>query len=159
MYAQRSNDKMKKDSSVIEYTETDNLPYSDKQLYSLITDVERYPEFLPGWLSVDVISRNESTIVAHQKIGVPLVNWEFESTAKLDQPRHVHVSAQDGPFHHLDIDWYLESVTRKITKVTITVEASMVLHARSILNTFLEKSVHSLLEHIAMRAQEIYGKA
>ena len=157
MNAHSNSGKVKSDTSAIEYTETEFVPYSDKQLFNLITDVERYPEFLPGWMSVDVISRDETSIAARQKIGVPLFNWEFDSRVALDRPRHIHVSAQDGPFHHLDIHWYLESVTRQMTKLTITVEANMIEHARSILNTFVEKSVHSLLEHFVLRAQEVYG--
>ena len=158
MGAQGSQSEMSAYASSIEYTETESLPYSDKQLFDLIADVERYPEFLPGWLSVKIKSRSDTTISAHQEIGVPLFNWEFDSTATLDAPRHIHVTAQDGPFRHLDIHWYLEAKSRQLTQVTISVQADIVPHAKSLLNTIVEKSVHSLLEHFASRAREVYGE-
>jgi len=157
MHIQRNNDIMSTGYSAIEYTETEYLPYSDKQLFNLITDVEKYPDFLPGWLSVKVKFRDETTISARQKIGIPLFYWEFDSKAKLDEPRHIQILAQDGPFKHLDIHWYLESVTRQMTKVTISVQADIVRHARIVLNELIEKSVHSLLEHFAARANDVYG--
>ena len=150
------NRKMNANPSFIQYTETEYLPYSDKQIFNMIADVERYPDFLPGWLMVKIKSRNENSLTAHQKIGIPLFYWEFDSQAIFDEPRHVHVSAHDGPFHHLDIHWQLEPVTRQLTRVTITVEADFVPHARKLLDALVERSMHSLLEHFINRAHEIY---
>lgn len=159
MQSQNKDRVTQSNESVIEYTEIDYLPYSDKKIFNLIADVERYPEFLPGWLSVDVISRTDTLLSVTQKLGVPLVNWEFKSTAELDSPRHIHISALDGPFKHLDIHWNVEPVTRQTCRVTLTVNADLDSSARSILKVIIQQSIHSLLEHFAVRAMEIYGQA
>ena len=144
-------------SSVIEYSESDYLPYSDKKLFNLIADVERYPQFLPGWLSVNVLSRTDRTLTVRQKVGVPLVNWEFNSTADLDRPRHIHIYANDGPFRYLDIHWHLESITRETCRVMLTVKAEIDTETRSMIDAIVRQSVHSLLMHFSARAREIYS--
>lgn len=148
----------KNQSSVIEYSESDYLPYSDKKIFNLIADVARYPEFLPGWLSVDVISQTENFLSVKQKVGIPLVNWEFTSTAELDKPRYIHIFADDGPFRYLEIHWHIEPVTRTTCRVVLTVKADMSIQAMSMINTVLRQSIRSLLIHFSARAVEIYGQ-
>ncbi len=158
MQWQLENREVKNQSSVIEYSESDYLPYSDKKLFNLIADVEKYPQFLPGWLSVNIISKTDKHLSVRQKVGVPLINWEFNSTAELDEPRHIHIYANDGPFRYLDIHWHLESVTREACRVILTVKADIDLQAWSMINTVVRQSVRSLLIHFSARAREIYGQ-
>ena len=154
----QSNNRMGRiQPSAIEYSETDYLPYSDKKIFNLIADVESYPKFLPGWLSVHVISKTDKRLLVTQKVGVPLVNWEFKSSAEMEEPRHIHISAKDGPFRHLDIHWYLEAVAKEMSRVTITVNADIDTQVKSVLNIIVRQTIHSLLEHFSSRAREIYG--
>jgi coenzyme Q-binding protein COQ10 len=157
MQRQQKNEFESPQSSAIDYTETDYFPYSDKKVFNLIADVERYPEFLPGWLSVNILSKTEAQLLVAQKMGVPLINWEFKSNAVLDPPRQIHILAEEGPFQYLNINWNVEPVTRDMCRVNLAVEAEIYLTARSILNLIVRQSIHSLLQHFALRARQIYG--
>ena len=54
------------------------LPYSPEQLYALVVDIERYPEFLPWCLAARIKDRREELIVADLVIGF-YVDFEFRN--------------------------------------------------------------------------------
>lgn len=157
MYALKTENRKSVNTSLIKYKESDLLLFSGEKLYQLITDVERYPEFLPGWLSVKVIERSEAEIKATQKIGMPFVNWEFKSNVLLEKPRHVQITSTDEPFRQLDIHWNIEPMTQSLCRVTIRVNADIDSSVRPIWNVIIKQSVHSLLEHFNRRALDLYG--
>lgn len=51
-----TQDRYRKRGGILFYEVTKRLPYSKKQLYTLIADVEEYPKFLPYCLESNVIS-------------------------------------------------------------------------------------------------------
>lgn len=157
MYALKTENKKPANASLLKYKESDLLLYSGEKIYRLITDVERYPEFLPGWLDVKVTESNKNYIKATQKIGMPFVNWKFKSHALLEEPNHVQITSTDEPFKHLDIHWNIEPMTQSLSRVTIRVSADIDTSVRPIWNVIIKQSVHSLLEHFKDRAREIYG--
>ena len=157
MYALKTENKKRANASLINYRESDLLLYSAAKLYRLITDVEKYPEFLPGWLSVTVKERSDRIIKASQKIGMPFVNWEFSSQALIEEPSHVQITSTDGPFRYLDIHWHIEPMTQSLSRVTIRVTADIDSKVRPIWNVIIKQSVHSLLEHFKERARKLYA--
>src|SRR3954447_19826626 len=74
------------------------LPYSPEQLFALVADVERYPEFLPWCLGVRVREKTPETITADLLIGFKMVRERFTSKVKLDRPHRIDVAYTDGPF-------------------------------------------------------------
>ena len=157
MYALETKTGKRSSTSLIKYRESEVLLYSDEQLFDLITDVKSYPEFLPGWLEVNVVSSDDRKITARQKIGMPFVNWEFSSVALLEKPHHVQIKSTDGPFKNLDIHWHIDPMTRSLSRVTLKVTADIDASVRSVWNIVIRQSVHSLLEHFKSRAKKVYG--
>ncbi|MCP5420357.1 MAG: type II toxin-antitoxin system RatA family toxin [Gammaproteobacteria bacterium] len=80
------------------------LPYSQDQLYALVSDVERYAEFVPRWMGAK-IRREGSNTYAEQIFGFGLLRYRFVSRITLSPPQSVHVSSNDGPFHRLELQW------------------------------------------------------
>lgn len=157
MYALETKTGKRSSTSLIKYRESEVLLFSDEQLFNLITDVESYPEFLPGWLEVNVINRDGKRIYARQKIGMPFVNWEFTSVATLEKPHHVEITSTDGPFKDLDIHWHIDPMTKNLSRVSLKVTADIDASVRSVWNIVIRQSVHSLLEHFKTRAKKLYG--
>ena len=84
------------------------LPYTQAQLFDLVADIERYPEFLPWCVGARIRERTETTIVADLMIGFRMVRERFTSRVTLDPPRRIDVSYADGPFKYLDNHWIFE---------------------------------------------------
>jgi coenzyme Q-binding protein COQ10 len=81
------------------------LPYAPGQLFELVAQVERYPEFLPWCLAARIRERQERVIVADLVIGFRMIRERFTSHVTLDRPNRIDVRYADGPFKHLDNHW------------------------------------------------------
>jgi coenzyme Q-binding protein COQ10 len=81
------------------------LPYAPEQLFDLVAQVERYPEF-----AARIRSRSEDVVVADLVIGFRMIRERFTSHVRLDRARRIDVRYADGPFKHLDNHWIFEPV-------------------------------------------------
>ena len=91
------------------YAERRVLPYTPKQLYDLVADIERYPDFLPRCVGASVRERQENLVVADLVIGFRMFRERFTSRVTLkpddaDGPR-IDVAYADGPFKYLTNRW------------------------------------------------------
>jgi len=81
------------------------VPYTPGQLFDLVADVGRYPEFLPWCVGADVREQSEAHLVADLTIGFKLFRERFTSRVALDRPQMVHVAYENGPFRYLNNHW------------------------------------------------------
>jgi coenzyme Q-binding protein COQ10 len=82
------------------------LPYTPEQLYSLVADVENYPEFLPWCVAARIRERREDLIVADLVIGFRMIRERFTSKVALDPVAlKIHVTYAEGPFRYLNNHW------------------------------------------------------
>lgn len=82
------------------------LPYTPEQLFRLVAEVERYPEFLPWAVASRIRKREGNVIWADLVIGFKMVRERFTSKVVLDEPgRRIDVEYAEGPFHHLNNHW------------------------------------------------------
>ena len=92
------------------HAETRVLPYSPDQMYDLVADVARYPEFLPWTAAARIRStedRGDHTIMlADLVISFKVFRERFGSRVTLwPERRQIDTSYIDGPFKHLDSTW------------------------------------------------------
>ncbi len=81
------------------------LPYTPEQLFALVADIERYPEFLPWCVAARVKERRADLIVADLIIGFRMFRERFTSRVTLDPPRRIDVTYAEGPFRYLNNHW------------------------------------------------------
>ncbi|MEA1650721.1 type II toxin-antitoxin system RatA family toxin [Nitrospirillum sp. BR 11164] len=85
------------------------LPYTPEQLYQLVADVEKYPEFLPWAVAARIRRREGNTFWADLVIGFKMVRERFTSKVVLSEPgRRIDVAYTEGPFHYLNNHWIFE---------------------------------------------------
>lgn len=86
------------------------LRYSPEQMFDLVADVRRYPEFLPWCVGARVISSTETELLADLTIGFKMFRETFRSRVTLERPDHVHVTYETGPFRYLNNHWRFRSL-------------------------------------------------
>ena len=84
------------------------LPYTSEQLFALVADIERYPEFLPWCIGARIRERQPELIVADLIIGFRMFRERFTSRVALDRPRRIDVTYTDGPFRYLNNHWIFD---------------------------------------------------
>lgn len=92
------------------HKETRIVPYTVDQMYSVVADMERYPEFLPWCSALKVLKRereDETDIaLAEMSIDYHGLKQRYVSRVRLD-PRAAMIEAKhvEGPFKRLDTRW------------------------------------------------------
>ena len=86
------------------------LPYTPEQLFDIVADIERYPDFLPWCVAARVRSRDGNLITADVVIGFKMFRERFTTRNVLDRPRRIDVTYHEGPFKYLNNHWLFEPV-------------------------------------------------
>lgn len=86
------------------------VPFTPRQMYDLVADVERYPEFLPLCESLTIKSREAegqaTRLIATMGVGYKSIREKFTSQVLLHPDQlAIDVAYLDGPFHHLENRW------------------------------------------------------
>ena len=88
------------------HTETRRLPYTPQQMFDLVADVARYPEFLPWCMGARIREQQPDMVLADLMIGFKMVREKFTSKVWLhrDESR-IDVEYINGPFRQLKNHW------------------------------------------------------
>ena len=87
------------------------LPYSAEQIFDLVDQVERYPEFVPGVVGSMVHSRDADELVASltlQRVGVRFV---MRTRNQRFAPDRLVMNLEDGPFRRFRAEWRFRSLS------------------------------------------------
>lgn len=87
------------------HAQTKFVPYRPDQMFDLVADVGRYPEFLPWCAGARVRHRDEALLIADLMIGFKMFRERFTSHVTLQRPDRIHVRYLDGPFRYLNNHW------------------------------------------------------
>jgi coenzyme Q-binding protein COQ10 len=89
------------------------LPYTPGQLFELVADVARYPEFLPWCIAARVRKRESNVVTADMVIGFKMIRERYTSRITLVDPvsygepevHRIDVNNIEGPFRRLNNHW------------------------------------------------------
>jgi coenzyme Q-binding protein COQ10 len=87
------------------HSETRALPYSAEQMFDLVADIGRYPEFLPWVQATRILGREGNMVTADLVVGFKMVREKFTSRVTLDRPQRIHIDYVSGPLRYLKNDW------------------------------------------------------
>ena len=92
------------------HAETRRLPYTPEQMFDLVADVRRYPEFLP-WVSAMRVRKDapEET-VADMVVGFKGLRETFTSRVAKARATTIRVDYLEGPLKYLRNDWTFRTV-------------------------------------------------
>ena len=140
------------------------VPFSPQQMYALVADVERYPEFLPLCEALAVRQRTETggkpVIIAVMDIGYKAIRERFTTRVTLSPAEpSVHVTYLDGPFHHLDIAWRFVPVDGgRACDVKFGIDYRFKSPLLGVLmGAMFDKAFRKFAEAFEMRARAVYG--
>ncbi|MEY4966654.1 MAG: hypothetical protein RL274_2237 [Pseudomonadota bacterium] len=95
---------------MISHRETRIVPYPAELMYAVVSDVEKYPEFLPWVVALRVLSRGENCMTAEMAVGYGALRERYTSDVTLDPAQHrVDVTQIKGPFKTLENHWRFTS--------------------------------------------------
>jgi len=89
------------------HSETRLLPYAADLMYAIVSDVEKYPQFLPWVMGLRIVSRiSDTAFDAEMRVGFSGISQSYVSRVTLDpDARTVDVVQNEGPFRVLENHW------------------------------------------------------
>ena len=81
------------------------MPYSAEQMFDLVADVARYPEFLPWVVGTRVRANSDTEMTADLLVGFNALREKFTSRVEKVRPTMIEVFYLDGPMKDLDNVW------------------------------------------------------
>ena len=99
-----------------------HLKYTPTQLFDLVADVERYPEFLPWVIATRIRCREDRTVWVDMTIGTRFLCREFSTVALLDRPRRIDISSHDPLVDRFEQTWNFEPVAEGGTNLEYHVD-------------------------------------
>lgn len=143
---------------------TRHVAHSPDEMFALVADVERYPEFLPLCEALSVQSRRErdgkTLLVASMSVGYKAIRETFTTQVLLKpQERAIDVKYIDGPFKYLSNVWeFEEDGAGCLVRFFIDYEfKSRLLSA--VMGSMFDRAFRMFAEAFEKRADAIYGRS
>ncbi|HZF17718.1 MAG TPA: type II toxin-antitoxin system RatA family toxin [Steroidobacteraceae bacterium] len=133
------------------------LPYSPGQMYALVNDVERYPQFLPGCAAARVVEADAAHMVAAVDIRKGPLHLSFTTRNRLEPDRRIDMELIDGSFRSLRGAWRFDDIAGEGVRATLTLEYDFAARAaKLLLEPVFDRVCQSIMGAFARRANEIY---
>ena len=135
------------------------INHTAAQMFALVDDVLKYPEFLPWCGGVDLISQDENSTVATLHIAYHGLHQKFTTENHKTYPSLMDIQLKNGPFKHLEGVWKFVALNDEACKIEFMLNYEFA-------NGFLEKIIAPVFSHIAntfvdgfvARADVVYKK-
>jgi ribosome-associated toxin RatA of RatAB toxin-antitoxin module len=134
------------------------VTYAPGQMYALVNDVARYPEFLPWCRAgrVENISPTESLATIDVERGI--LRAEFTTRNRLERDARILMQLMHGPFRELTGEWRFEPIGERGSRVHFRVEFEFKNRLTgAAFNAVFESMCGTIVDAFALRAQKIYG--
>jgi ribosome-associated toxin RatA of RatAB toxin-antitoxin module len=137
--------------------------YSPQEMFALVTDVPRYPEFLPWCDRSAVIAHDADGMTAEVGIAFGGIHQSFTTRNSHHAPDSVDVKLIKGPFSQLDGQWRFSPVgdgTQRACRIDLTLNygfSSATLSA--LVGPVFDKIAATLVDAFVKRAEQMYGDA
>lgn len=137
------------------------LPYTPDQLFDLVADVERYPEFLPWCVGARIRKRDGDVFFADLVIGFKMIRERYTSKVSLDRDaKRIDVVYTEGPFQYLNNHWAFIPNTDGTTTIDFFVDfefKSKIL--QKVIGTLFNEAVKLMVGAFEKRANQLHGAA
>lgn len=145
------------------HAETRHLPYSARQMYDLVADIERYPEFLPWCAAARIRARRQDggreVVLADLVISFRVFRETFGSRVTLDPAAlTIDTAYIDGPFRHMQSRWSFAEAEGGGCEVSFHVDfefRNRVL--QGLIGVVFNDAMQRVVRAFERRAAELYG--
>jgi coenzyme Q-binding protein COQ10 len=148
------------------FTTKRRVRHSAGDMFGLVADVERYPEFVPLCRALKVRSRDRKengteVLVADMTVAYKLVRESFRSRVTLDRPNmQILVEYLEGPFSHLENRWTFHAAGDDGCEVEFFIDYEFKSRTLGMLmGAMFDAAFRRFARAFEQRADAVYGRA
>ena len=145
------------------HNETKPVPYSAAQMYALVADVERYPQFLPWNAAARIRSRSPipggEVMEADLVISFKVFRERFGSRVTLyPDEKRIDTEYLDGPFRHMKSNWSFRDLPTGGSEITFFVDFEFRnALLQGIIGIVFNDAMQRVVRAFERRAKDLYG--
>ena len=135
------------------------VPYSAREMFVIVDDVEAYPEFLPWCNDAQVRNRCDDTVEATLELHKGALSNHFTTLNTRHEFTAIDLSLVGGPFKYLEGGWQFKDLGDDGSKVILELDFqfnSMLVDM--VFGAFFEDTCNSMVDAFARRAVQIFGE-
>lgn len=143
---------------------TRRVRHSAADMFALVADAEKYPEFVPLCRALRIRRREDKgegveTLIADMTVGYKAIRETFTTRATFDRPKlEILVEYVDGPFRRLVNLWNFRDLERG-SEVAFFIDYEFRSRALGLLmGAMFDKAFHQFAEAFEKRADQVYGR-
>ena len=140
------------------HSETRQLPYTPEQMFDLVADVARYPEFLPWVVATRIRSNSDTEMVADMVAGFKSLRETFASKVNKERPSRISIDYIDGPLKYLHNEWQFDPVGEGGCIVHFSVDFAFRSRVfESLAGQVFDRALRKMTDGFEVRADALYG--
>ena len=132
--------------------------FSAEQMFDLVNDIDRYPDFLPWCGGAEILNQSDTEIEATVHIAKAGIKQAFTTRNTLERPGLIKMDLVNGPFKSLAGTWKFTVLSEKACKVELDLEfefSTSVLE--KLIGVVFNQIANSMLDAFVKRANQQYG--
>ena len=134
------------------------VTFTPAQMFALVNDIARYPEFLPWCVAVRVEDVSPTERIAALKIAHGVLQTEFTTRNTLTPDKQIDMRLTHGPFRDLTGAWRFDAIGDRGSRVHFKVEFEFKNRLTSAaFNAVFETLCGSIVDAFVTRARQVYG--
>ncbi|ABD81999.1 type II toxin-antitoxin system RatA family toxin [Saccharophagus degradans] len=133
------------------------VAYSAEQMFSLVNDIESYPQFMAGCTGAEVLARGDGWLEARLDLSRAGFKQSFTTRNTLKPPHSMDLQLVAGPFSAFKGRWQFDALSESACKITFSLEYEfanklLALAAGKIFEQVASEQVSTLCE----RARQVF---
>ena len=134
------------------------LPHAAEQVFDLVADIERYPEFLDGCVGAEILERGEETVTATLRLSRAGITHGFTTCNTMTRPEKIELTLVDGPFESFSGQWIFRALGNAACKTSLRLHFELTSGlANMATRKLFDKLALDLVDAVVRRAQQELG--
>ena len=132
-------------------------PYSIEQMFALVNDIERYPEFVPDCIATGIIRKQDNVVAAFIEVEKFGFKKSFTTLNQINEPNSIDLTLLEGPFKHLSGKWQFTTLSDNQSKISFSLDFEFQNKLLDMTFTPMFKDVMiNMVKAFSNRARQIY---
>ncbi|MCX8502028.1 MAG: type II toxin-antitoxin system RatA family toxin [Alphaproteobacteria bacterium] len=143
---------------MLRHHEKKHLSFSAEQIFDLVADVEKYPEFLPWCLAARIHHRDEQGLRADLVVGSGPIRETFTSRVELHRPHRIIVHYDKGPLARMNNSWKFNPISPNQCTIEFSVEFEFKSRMlQMVMERIFDQVIKRMVNAFELRAHQLYN--
>lgn len=132
-------------------------PYHQTQLYTLVNDINAYPEFVPDCIQSGIVQEQGNRLIAFIEVAKLGFHKRFITQNTLTAPKQIDITLVEGPFRYLNGSWKFIPITQLSCQVMFDLQfefKNRVLEYA--LTPIFREIMYNMVHAFSVRAKQVY---